>query len=191
MAYFRTGTNDFSSIQYENLTAGNIKKNTTVTVKDPNDQTLKSVTGTYTTNTFTNLTAANVKNGVTVTVKDTDNTTLKTVTGSYAGPTFSVNGSGCQEEEHGYNRVRLIVSSIKNVKSMTFYVYDSWPGVGDYNAQFTLNGTVVGYLYSNGSYTIDNIPDNSTITVLSGWHAYGYGRGFDYQFLQISSFVAR
>lgn len=155
MAYFRTGTNDFSSIKYTNLEAGNVKKGVTVTVKDPNDITLKSVTG------------------------------------SYAGPTFSVNGSGYQQEDGGYNRVRLIVSGIKNVKSMTFYVYDSFPGAGQYNAQFTLNGTVVGYLYNNGNYTIDNIPDNSTITVLSGWHSYGYGRSFDSQFLQISSFVAR
>ena len=191
MAYYRTGTNDFSAIQYENLTAGNIKKNTIVTVKDPNDVTLKTVTGTYTTNTFTNLTAGNVRTGVTVTVKDTDNTTLKTVTGSYAGPTFSVNGSGYQEEEYGYNRVRLIVSGIRNVKSMTFYVYEAHPGTGQYNAQFTLNGTVVGTMYDNGTYTIDNIPDNSTIQVLSGWHNYSYGRSFDSQYLQISSFVAR
>ena len=48
MAYYRSGTNDFSAIQYENLTAGNIKKDITVTVKDTNDITLKSVTGTYT-----------------------------------------------------------------------------------------------------------------------------------------------
>ena len=47
MAYFRTGTNDFSSIQYTNLEAGNIKNGVTVTVKDPNDITLKSVTGDY------------------------------------------------------------------------------------------------------------------------------------------------
>ena len=47
MAYFRTGTNDFSSIKYTNLEAGNIKKGVTVTIKDPNDITLKSVTGTY------------------------------------------------------------------------------------------------------------------------------------------------
>lgn len=47
MAYFRTGTNDFSSIKYTNLEAGNIKNGVTVTVKDPNDITLKSVTGTF------------------------------------------------------------------------------------------------------------------------------------------------
>ena len=46
MAYFRTGTNDFSSIKYTNLEAGNIKKGVSVTVKDPNDIILKSVTGT-------------------------------------------------------------------------------------------------------------------------------------------------
>lgn len=45
MAYFRTGTNDFSAIQYENLESDNVSKGITVTVKDPNDNTLKSVSG--------------------------------------------------------------------------------------------------------------------------------------------------
>ena len=48
MAYFRTGANDYSSLQYNNLIPGNIKNGVTVTVKDPNNVTLKSVTGTYT-----------------------------------------------------------------------------------------------------------------------------------------------
>ena len=47
MAYFRIGANDYSSLQYNNLTADNVKKGVTVTVKDANNQTLKSVTGDY------------------------------------------------------------------------------------------------------------------------------------------------
>lgn len=51
MAYFKTGANDYSSLQYNNLTPGNIKKGVTVTVKDSNNTTLKTVTGTYETST--------------------------------------------------------------------------------------------------------------------------------------------
>lgn len=47
MAYFRTGANDYSSLQYNNLTAGNIKNGVTVTIKDSDNTILKSVTGNY------------------------------------------------------------------------------------------------------------------------------------------------
>ena len=79
------GGGDYSDLQYENYTAGNIKKDVAVKVKDPGGNVLKTETGTYTVDTFTNLTNANIKSGVTVSVKDTDGTTLKTVTGTYTG----------------------------------------------------------------------------------------------------------
>ena len=38
---------DYSGITYTNLLAANIKSGVTITVKDPNGNTLKTVTGTY------------------------------------------------------------------------------------------------------------------------------------------------
>ena len=47
MAYFRTGTNDFSVLKYTNLEAANVKNGVTVTIKDSAGATVKSVAGTY------------------------------------------------------------------------------------------------------------------------------------------------
>ena len=132
------GGADFSEITYENLAAANIKKGTTISVKDPDGNVLNSATGSYEVNTFTNLTAANVKSGTTVTIKDTDNTTLKTVTGSYTVNTFT----------------NLISSNIK--KGVTITIKDS---AG--TTIKTITGTF-GTHTAAGSRSISG--DNQTVT---------------------------
>ena len=166
MAYFRTGANDYSSLQYNNLTAGNVKKDVTVTVKDANNQTLKSVTGTYTTNTFTNLTAGNIKNGVTVTVKDTDNTTLKSVTGNYVAPSKSFSCSTVKKNDGEIlTWHEMTISNIQNVSSITIYTSSSfYQG----NGYIQKNGTTVKTITSSDmqcTYTVTGLTNGSTVKV--------------------------
>ena len=134
MAYFRTGASDYSSLQYNNLTPGNIKNGVTVTVKDPNNVTLKSVTGTYTApaksfncntkrrndNTYAwqEMSITNIQNISSITIKThssfyqgdgyikKNGTTVKTISSSDMDCTYTVTGL----TNGSYINVKSIVS---------------------------------------------------------------------------------
>ncbi len=140
---------------------------------------------------YTNYTAANIKNGIAISVKDGDGNVLKTATGTYK-PSFTSKTNTYKHDEN-YEIMAQDITGIKNITSMTFYIYTAGGNPHSDGVRIYKNGSLYTILYltyqkPGASVTVSGLTDNSSISIVGPMHSYGYGSSKETWFIQISSF---